>query len=346
MGSPFSKHGRSNILVPSIKAALKAVETGANKNNKQTPSMKLIPQSKGGLVILTSRIHAGLVSSGTEAGITHNDAAAFATDLHAVTGPPGAAEQGALARYDAAKAATAAAYTVSHNAIDDGREFVMKTVGLLKNSLGSRWNSQWQAVGFTSGSLKTPDNPLALLVSIRAYFRANPTKESVEFNVSAAQAEARLNAINIARSGVDAARAAQSAAGTVSDEALKTLRQRATALRKELSLLLEDDDALWYRFGFPRPVDGHIPAPVGDLVLRTGVPGEVIVEWTRSSSADSYRVTRQIQGVDTLPVAVGTVNDPLTIIRDLPSGSSVIVSVTARNGSGETQPVTASIVVA
>jgi hypothetical protein len=326
--------------------ALKSPKAGANHNNKQTQSMKLIPQSKGGLVILASRIHAGLVSSGAEAGVTYNDAAAFATDYHAVTGPPGAAEQGALARFDAAKAATAAAYTASHNAIDQGRVFVTNAIGLLKHSLGNRWNSQWNAVGFTGGSLQVPANPLATLVSIRAYFRANPTKESVELNISAAQAEARLNAITAARSGVDAARAAQSAASATSSAALDQLRKRATALRKELSLLLEDDDALWYRFGFPRPVDGHVPAPVSDLVLRSVVHGEIIVEWERSALADNYRVSRQVQGVDPQPIALELVSDPLAIIRGLPSGSTVIVSVTARNSTGETQPVNASIVVA
>jgi hypothetical protein len=308
--------------------------------------MTTIPRSKGGLVILTTRIHAGLVSSGTEAGITYNDAATFATDLHAVTGPPGAAEQGLLARFDAAKAATAAAYAANEITIDDGHEFASKAIALFKTSLGNRWNSQWQAVGFTGGSLAIPANPLALLVSIRAYLRANPTKESVEFNVSAAQAEVRLNAITAARSGVDAARAAQSAASAASSAALDQLRKRASAFRKELSLLLEDDDALWYRFGFPRPVDGHIPAPVSELVLRAAVPGEVIAEWERSALADNYRVSRQVQGVDPQPIALGLVSDPLTIIRGLPSGSTVIVSVTARNASGETQPVNASITVA
>jgi hypothetical protein len=308
--------------------------------------MNTIPQSKGGLVILTTRIHAGLVSSGAEAGINHNDAAAFATDLYAVTGPPGAAEQGALARFDAAKAATAIAYDVSHNAIAEGRAFALKTVGLLKNTLGSRWNSQWNAVGFTSGTLAIPRDPLALLVSMRAYFRANPTKESVEFNVSAAQAEVRMNAITAGRNSVDAARAAQATASAASAEAIKKLRQRASAVRKELSLLLDDDDALWYRFGFARPVDGHIPAPVSELVLRSIAPGEVIVEWERSALADNYRVSRQIQGIDPEPIALDLVADPLAIIRELPSNATVIVSVTARNSSGETLPVNATIVVA
>ncbi|HET6407880.1 MAG TPA: fibronectin type III domain-containing protein [Chthoniobacteraceae bacterium] len=305
--------------------------------------MTIIPQSKGGLVILATRIHAGLVSSGAEAGLTHNNAAAFATDLYAVTGPPGAAEQGAFARYDAAKAATALTHDASQLAIDLGRKFAYKALGLLKHSLGTRWNSQWTAVGFINGSLAVPRNPLALLVSMRAYFRANPTKESVEFNVSAAEAEARMNAITAGRNGVDAARAAQSAASATSANAMKALRNRASAVRKELALLLDDNDELWYRFGFPRPIDGHIPAPVSGLALRAVVAGEIIVEWERSALAASYRVSRQIQGVDLEPITLDSVNDPLTIIRDLPSGATVIVYVIARNASGETQPVSETI---
>jgi hypothetical protein len=50
--------------------------------------------------------------------------------------------------------------------------------------------------------------------------------------------------------------------------------------------------------------------------------------------------------VDPEPVEVGLFSDRTVIIGGLPSGTSVIVSVTARNPAGETLPTNATIIVA
>jgi hypothetical protein len=65
-----------------------------------------------------------------------------------------------------------------------------------------------------------------------------------------------------------------------------------------------------------------------------------------SIGAESYRVLRQVQTLDVSPVELGLFNEPMTIISGMPSGKTVVVSVSARNEAGETLPATASLLVA
>jgi hypothetical protein len=103
----------------------------------------------------------------------------------------------------------------------------------------------------------------------------------------------------------------------------------------------------WRTFGFARPIDRRIPKVVTGLTVRpSAVAGEIIVEWPASSGAENYRVSRQVQTVDTEPVEVGLFSDRMVIINGLPSGKTVIVSVTAPNPAGETLPTNSTILVA
>ena len=118
-------------------------------------------------------------------------------------------------------------------------------------------------------------------------------------------------------------------------------------LRNELDQVLDSDDMRWRTFGFARPIDRRIPKAVAGLTLRAGGhPGEIIVEWAASVGAENYRVVRQVQTVDSEAVEIGLFSDRMVIISGLPSGKSVIVSVTARNPAGETLPTNSTILVA
>jgi hypothetical protein len=124
------------------------------------------------------------------------------------------------------------------------------------------------------------------------------------------------------------------------------LRKRIVGLRGELEQILEPGDIRWRTFGFARPVDRRMPKPVTGLTTRAGtVAGEIIVEWPAASGAENYRVLRQIQTVDGEPIEVGLFTDRTVIIGGLPSGKTVIVSVSARNPAGETLPTNSTILV-
>jgi hypothetical protein len=147
------------------------------------------------------------------------------------------------------------------------------------------------------------------------------------------------------RSLSDTSAALEATAIQERDEAIRKLRRRLSALRNELTLLLGVDDPRWYQFGFSRPADGRIPAIVEGVEITSSGAGTLLVRWEAASLAENYRVTRQIQGVDLQPVDVDLFSDLLAIVTGLPSGATVIIRVSARNGAGETVLAEKSIIV-
>jgi hypothetical protein len=217
----------------------------------------------------------------------------------------------------------------------------------LKGYLGRSWNNRWVAAGFTSGSLQLPKDPKSLLLEFRAYFALNAAHESASNGVTAAQANTLAAAIDAALLAEAQANTARDAAVEARDASFDRLRSRIVGLRHELGQILEPDDMRWRAFGFARPIDRRIPKVVTGLIVRPGtVAGEIIVEWPAASGAENYRVVRFVQTVDNEPVEVGLFSDRTVIISGLPSGKTVIVSVTARNPAGETLPTNSTILVA
>jgi hypothetical protein len=306
-----------------------------------------IPQAIEGLIQLAVRALAGLLGIGLTIDIQQNTATKTSADLYDLTGEPGAGpDAGKQGQLNEKRAAVTAAEAVRRTAIANGLKFCADGIDALKSHLGRRWNPQWQAVGFSQGTLRLPRHPLALLLQLRNYFRTHAAHEIPAKEITAARADALATAVQQAEHNLDLAKSARKIANEARDEAVHTLASRLRGLRTELDQLLDDDEARWIEFGFSRPIDGRTPAPVENLTLRAGgAPGEIIAEWTPSSGASNYRVSRRISGVDTEPVEIGLTAEPLTIISDLPAGSTVIVSVTARNDEGETLPVSAQIVV-
>jgi hypothetical protein len=123
------------------------------------------------------------------------------------------------------------------------------------------WNAKWHAAGFVSGSFRQPADPVLRLGLFRAYFRLHPEHENAPLEITAAQANSILAAIDTAQSLSDTSAALEATAIQERDEAVRKLRRRLSALRNELTLLLGVDDPRWYQFGFTRPADGRTPAP-------------------------------------------------------------------------------------
>jgi len=239
------------------------------------------------------------------------------------------------------------AQAIRRNAIDAGRAYNERALDHLKGYLGRSWNNRWVGAGFTGGSLRLPYNPKSLMLEFRAYFALNAAHESASNGVTSAQANTLAAAIDAAQLAEATATTARDLASKARDASLEKLRSRIVGLRGELEQILDPDDMRWRTFGFARPVDRRIPKPVTGLTVRQGtVAGEIIVEWPASVGAENYRVTRLVQTVDTEPVEVGLFSDRMVIINGLPSGKTVIVSVTARNPAGETLPTNSTILVA
>jgi hypothetical protein len=323
-----------------------------NNRTTNTMSTNRIPANLDDLEVGTNRAETGARTIGVAVGVKQNTANEIQRDKESVFGKPQDpanpdpnAPIGKRAEYAQARSRASAAREGMRSALETGREFCVNATNVLKPHLGYRWNAKWHAAGFVSGSLRQPADPVPRLGLFRAYFRLHPVHENVPLEITAAQADSVLAAIDAAQSLSDTNAALEATAKQERDEAVRQLRRRLSALRNELTLLLGVDDPRWYQFGFSRPADGRIPAPVFAVNVEPAGHGALQVRWDRSALADNYRVLRKVQGVDQQPVEVGLFTDPLAIIGDLPTGATVTIQVSARNSAGETLPTGAQAVV-
>lgn len=311
-------------------------------------TVRNVPNTQGGVVILAEQILPALLSIGATVGMSHNDAPAVATDLYDLIGQPGAGlSAGKQGQLNLQRDAYNAAANIRRLAVEAAQTFNGNAIDLLKGHLGRTWNPRWQAAGFTRGTLRLPRDPLPLTLELRGYFVLHPAHENAATQITAVRADVLATAIIDAVHDENAARTARNTAANLRDAAFEQLRSRLVGVRRELEELLDDDDERWVTFGFTRPIDRRIPRPVTGLTLRPGGSvGEIIVEWEPSVGAANYRVVRQVLTVDQEPVEVGLFTDRFVGISGLPSGKSVLVTVTARNEAGETLPTSRTIAIA
>jgi hypothetical protein len=271
-----------------------------------------------------------------ELGIHYNTSALLEQELFAALGDSSGGAQGEL---NERRLSLVEARAMRDKAVATARAFCANAIDGLKARLGRRWNVRWQVAGFTQGSLAIPRDPTLILYGLRSYYRTLPGHEHAELGLTAAQAGTLVEAMNSAYSAVDLERSRRREARSNRDDAMERLRQRLSALHSELRQLLPRDDHRWRLFGFRRPIDKGQPDPVEGLELRPGPTAEeIIVQWTPSPRAKSYRVTKQVEGIDPEPVEVRVVHDSMAIVSGLPADAEVIIAVQARNRAGESKP--------
>ena len=302
-------------------------------------ALNAIPQNYDPLVSLAEDAADGAQDYGTDIGLAQNTEAKIRADLWDLAGKSGdPTKPGKQALYVAAKAAKVAGTAARRSAESNARAFCATAVGVLKNFLGTEWNSAWQAVGFTDGSLAIPDDPLPLLGTMRAYFLANGAQENAPLNVTAARCEFHVDGVSDARTNSNASNVAMGNAKAARDASQVVLYKRMSGLLAELRQQLEDDDARWYAFGFDRPADGDGPGPVLNLTLVGGAVGSgmIFADWDDARRAERYRVFKQIVGVDAEPVEVSNaVTESEFTLTGLPSGQTVIVTIVPVNDAGD-----------
>ncbi|HET6406901.1 MAG TPA: fibronectin type III domain-containing protein [Chthoniobacteraceae bacterium] len=312
-------------------------------------TVQIVPKDEESFVALCAKCASAVIAHAVSLDIKQNDPAAVTTDYYDYVGQPGTdpLTAGKRGQLNQRRQAVKVAQAIRRNAIQAGRDFNARAVDHLKGYLGRSWNTRWIGAGFSEGTLRLPRNPVSLLLELRAYLAVNTPHELPANGVTAAQANTLALAISAAELAEGDATDARNVATIARDESFERLRDRIVGLRNELEQLIDSDDMRWRTFGFARPIDRRIPKAVTGLTLRAGgLPGEIIVEWPAASGAENYRVLHQVQTVDPEPVEVGLFTDRAVIIGGLPSGQTVIVSVTARNPAGETLPTNATIVVA
>jgi hypothetical protein len=305
-----------------------------------------IPRNQLALIALALKTRVAAETYGPEVDLEHNTAGPIAVDLYDLIGDPATPEvDGKEGLYAAAKEAVTSARGAARQANKAGQDFCRQAIGLLKPFLGNVYNSAWETAGFLGRSLAAPKYPVAMLTILRHYFERHPAHANDSLGLTAAGAVAQMNAITAAELALTTADGARLNAKAARDASVRRLFERMLNLRGELEQLLADNDGRWYDFGFNRPVDSRMPAPVTGLVATPLAPGVVRLAWDLSTLAVNYRVSWKLTISGAEWIEVGLFTDRSCTLTGLPSGSEIAIGVSARNKSGETAPTVVQITV-
>lgn len=306
-----------------------------------------IPTNRDLLLPLALHGQSGATALGSTINIAQNTAPRITTDIQNYVGEPGSlTNTGAQGLYNKKHAALTDARAARDAARADAVKLCVTAIDSLKAHLGRTWNPQWTAAGFGGQTLVVrPTTVAAKLIELRNYFRDNPTREVTSEGITAAAFDTQIAALQAAEHSRDTAISSFRNARDARKAAVYALKQRISGLQEELGKLLSPSDNRWADFGFPRPIDGSMPERVHGLILTAGLPGTVLVQWEHAARAINYRVSWKPQGSSGDPTVAGLYGDGEATLSGLPSGVTIVVTVTARNDAGETQPTEATILV-
>ena len=312
-----------------------------------------IPDAYDPVIQLLEDAADGAQTHGAALGLVHNTEAKLRLDLTALVGTPAGpnntppAVPGRKALWNIAQTNKSTKTAALRTAQSNGRFLARTCIRSLMPVLGEDWNSAWQDAGFTGGSLAIPANPLPTLQQLRAYYAANPARETANINgiaCTAAACETAAQAISTAQSNSNQS---NTDAGTAHGNylaALKAARTRLSNLRDELSQLMSDDDERWYAFGFDKPSDSASPETPENLVLTPGAPGSrtLLADWDDARRADKYRLRAKVKatGVQVFNELVADSQGIITLPAQ-PAGTELEVTVTGHNAVGESAPTAA-----
>lgn len=301
-------------------------------------TLNSIPKGRADVLALASLAVAGALRHTEDVGLRHNTGAVLQAEYEGLVGAPGASservgrEGGLLTATSSAASAWADLKAIQEAA----RQFATTALLVLRSRFGSRLNARWRAAGFTLRTLMLPYDTAPVLLELRNFYLRQRDAECGELQLTAARADELLAALQQKRHAVSAAEAQKLTARTIRNTALAALRRRLSFLRTELAQLLPPDDPRWYEFGFRRPVDGRLPEPVETMEVRTAEGhAEAAVAWENAPRATGYRVSWRVSQPGSEETIVGLTEGRAMTLRGLPVGVAVVVSVKARNRSGE-----------
>ena len=102
---------------------------------------------------------------------------------------------------------------------------------------------------------------------------------------------------------------------------------------------MDDSDVRWLAFGFDMPGHPGTPDVPQNLAVTPGAAGShtLFVHCDDARRVDAYRST-VTNTTDNSELAADLAQDAEDTFSNLPSGTKVAVTVTARNQTGESQP--------
>jgi hypothetical protein len=312
-----------------------------------------IPDAYDPVIQLLEDAADGAQAHGAALGLINNNETKLRLDLTALVGTPAGpgnvppAVPGLKALWNTAQASKTAKTAALRTVQSNGRFLARTCIRSLMPVLGEDWNSAWQDAGFTGGSLAVPANPLPNLQQLRAYYAANPTKETANVNgiaYTAAGCETAVQAISTAQSNSNQSNTDAGTAHANYLAGFRAARTRLSNLRDELSQLVGDDDERWYAFGFDKPSDGTGPEVPENLVVTVGAPGSrtLLPDWDDARRATNYRLRAVVKatGQQVFSELVADSHGIITL-PNLAAGTELEITVTGHNATGESQPTTA-----
>ncbi|MDB6028039.1 MAG: hypothetical protein JWM68_4262 [Verrucomicrobiales bacterium] len=220
----------------------------------------------------------------------------------------------------------------------EARTFLFLVREILKPILGTEYSELWNAIGLF-GSLEMPQNVdelILLLEAVVAYLTVNPAVGAAR-NLTAADAQAVLDALKDARKAVIDQEDAMTNLLTIRDQKFAAVRKGLRGVFHELEDILDPLDPRWKAFGFNMPGADETPDVPTDIHAILIGPNAAAAKWGASARASHYRVWRRIIGVDAEPVTVGSPADLDFTLENLPAASTVEIYISAVNNGGESQ---------
>lgn len=305
-------------------------------------SSNRLPNPLDDLFTLAEDMADGCHNHEAAVGLKQNKETDVRTDLAAAV-----TAQEAFQAALSAKTDLSAAVTVADS---NAKAFISSARRVLANNLGESWSQTWTATGFPDQSTAVPTTQAkrqALLLALKNYFTANPAYEvnTLKLVITAAQAGVLFNALSDARTAAADGNTDAASKKAARDDAEQNLRDRMSGLIAELGQLLDDTDPLWLAFGLNEPGAVNLPDSADGLALVAGPLGTVLAHWNNAARATRYRVFKQVDGVNAIPVNVATMSEPETTLAGLPSGKTVKIFIIAANDAGQAAPSEAMTIV-
>ena len=282
------------------------------------------------LDVVSSAI-SGATDHGTTIGLKHNTVPVLTTDKNALSAADAAVDV-ALAELKARRAVLA-------NASDAAISFIYLTRDLMKPTLGKRYSTAWNPLGF-SGSLNVPRSSAKVkfvLQKLIGFLTENADMQSAEKNVTPERAQSLLDSIVTNENSAKAQEVVLRDAVKARQAKLKLVADRISSLVRELTDRIDPMDSRWIAFGLNLPGAKAIPAIPANVIAVLVGPTAAAVTWDRAARAESYHLWKKVIGVDTEMVRVETREDLDFVFEGLPSGKTVQLAVSAVNNGGESQ---------
>lgn len=282
------------------------------------------------LLRLARKSIAGLTELGATLDITHTTVAQLTglyDDLDA--------RQNAYTAAKAGKLEATATLATARAAAD---AFIEKTRDFLKPRFGAVWTEAWPQVGFVGPSLSMPlqdEERAATVQAMKTYFTAHPTHEGAQYGITALAAESVRDAFEAAVQGTINCAADRRTKADQRRESTKALLKKLRALWSELESVLEDLDPRWLKFVDRIPGDPRVPEQVEELTAEAQPGGIIVLDWEDVARAASYKVYKQVVGVDAAPVLAVSVDESDAQLTALPTGATVKITVIATNAAGD-----------